>query len=665
MADYYPVLKRAISSLPSSSGEARRAVYEKARQALLRQLQSYDPPLSPGDVTTQRLQLEESIRRVESEVAGAAFGLTPEPVPAAPPPPPAPPPAPAAKMEPAPPEPAAAEGAGRAPEPPPPPAVPDEPVRGEAPPVVMDEPRGEQRRVKEKPVKAKPASVEAEERASGKATLKITVPVPTPKAGRVDRRPGEAAGEPTIGSGVDVLQQTLRQAENLGEASAEAVRKARGAIEDETEVSAAPAVKVEPGFMSAPLGAPQMEPAIEPPVRQRPMPREVTVPPAVLKAPARPTRTRLAVASVAGLLLIAGAALAYVQRDRIAGLFGEDAAAPTLDEVAAGQPADAGSQDALEPKILDRLPQNGEAPPAAPDAKAVTTERVAAAESEPGTPPPPGDIALATPPADASAPVETPAVPDAGTPPGTETPPVSGEPSTEPPPAAIEPPPATATTSEPAPGDQPTDPATTDVAAAAPAANAGAGTAPAAGAPAVIVAQRAILYEEPIPGSEGARVEGQVLWTLVNEPVLPGEPPVAQIRASVEVPDRKIKLVLSLRRNTDQALPASHIAELRFDLPPDFQGRGIDTTPGLILKQTEDARGDPLIGAVAKVSDNLFWLALSAADQDGARNIGLLKEREWIDVPIRYLNRRRAILTFEKGTPGTQVFQQALQSWGQ
>lgn len=667
MADYYPVLKRAISSLPSSSGEARRAVYEKARQALLRQLQSYDPPLSPGDVTAQRLQLEESIRRVESEVAGAAFGLSPEPPAAAPPPPPAPAPAPkpAVKTEPAAPEPAVAEEASVAPEPPPP-AIADEPVRGEAPPVVMDEPRNEPKRVKEKPVKAKPGPVEADERPSGKATLKITVPVPTPKAGRVERRPGEAAGEPTIGSGVDVLQQTLRQAENLGEASAEAVRKARGAIEDETDVSAAPAVKVEPGFMSSPLGVPRMEPAIEPPVRQRPVPREVNVPPAVLKTSARPARSRLVVASIAGLLLIGGAAVAYVQRDRIAGLFGGDAAAPTVEEVAAGQPSDTGSQDTLEPKILDRLPQNGEAPPAAPDAKAVTTERVAAAESEPGTPPPPADVALATPPADASAPAETPAVADVGTPPGTETPPVAGEPSTEPPPAAIEPPPATATTTEPPPGDQPADSATTDVAgAAAPAATPGTGTAPAAGAPAVIVAQRAILYEEPIPGSEGARVEGQVLWTLVNEPVLPGEAPVAQIRASVEVPDRKIKLVLSLRRNTDQALPASHIAELRFDLPPDFQGRGIDTTPGLILKQTEDARGDPLIGAVAKVSDNLFWLALSAADQDGARNIGLLKEREWIDVPIRYLNRRRAILTFEKGTPGTQVFQQALQSWGQ
>ena len=70
MADYYPVLKRAISSLPSGSGEARRAVYEKARVALLRQLSSYNPPLSPSDIADQRVALEDCIRRVEAEVAG-------------------------------------------------------------------------------------------------------------------------------------------------------------------------------------------------------------------------------------------------------------------------------------------------------------------------------------------------------------------------------------------------------------------------------------------------------------------------------------------------------------------------------------------------------------------------------------------------------------------
>ncbi len=518
------------------------------------------------------------------------------------------------------------------------------------------------------------------------------MPIATPKPARA-----KPSGDADIGAGVDALQKTLRQAEQLGGASAEALKKARGSIEDEVTVDAPSGPKVEPGFMSAPLGVGRPEPAIEPPVRERKPKREKAPADAVRAETAvQPQRSRGRIVALAAVLavLIGGGAFAVVQREQIAALFASDAANQgAADETADNQPPDTSAQEGLEPKILDRLPQNGEAPPAAPDAKAVATERVAAAEPEPGTPPPPSDTssATATPSAPAASEPATPpvvvtptapepvpaaepapTVADSGTPPGTETPPTASEPSTEPPPAAITPPPATSTTTEPADAATATPPAADAAAATTPVPPTPEATPPATAAPsatpaapAVIVAQRAILYEEPIPGSDGARVDGQVLWALVNEPVLPGEAPVPQIRATVEVPDRKLKLVLSLRRNTDAALPASHIAELRFDLPADFPGRGIDTTPGLILKQTEDARGDPLIGAVAKVSDNLFWLALSGADQDGARNIGLLKEREWIDVPIRYLNRRRAILTFEKGTPGAQVFAQALQAWGQ
>ena len=56
--------------LPENTGGARRGVYEKARKAIVRQLEGFDPPLSPSEITRQRLSLEECIRRVEAE-AGA------------------------------------------------------------------------------------------------------------------------------------------------------------------------------------------------------------------------------------------------------------------------------------------------------------------------------------------------------------------------------------------------------------------------------------------------------------------------------------------------------------------------------------------------------------------------------------------------------------------
>ncbi|MGE4373701.1 MAG: hypothetical protein AB7E29_12540 [Xanthobacter sp.] len=69
MADYYPLLVRAISSLPQNSAEARRAVFDRARAALLKQLRSVSPPLPEGEITRERLSLEEAIRRIEADLA--------------------------------------------------------------------------------------------------------------------------------------------------------------------------------------------------------------------------------------------------------------------------------------------------------------------------------------------------------------------------------------------------------------------------------------------------------------------------------------------------------------------------------------------------------------------------------------------------------------------
>ena len=47
--------------------EARRAVYDKARNALIGQLKAVDPPLTTAEISRQRLELEEAIRKVERE----------------------------------------------------------------------------------------------------------------------------------------------------------------------------------------------------------------------------------------------------------------------------------------------------------------------------------------------------------------------------------------------------------------------------------------------------------------------------------------------------------------------------------------------------------------------------------------------------------------------
>src|SRR3984957_19595660 len=73
MADYYPLIARAIAGLdPSAPGESRRALYERARSALIAQLRTAEPPLSESEIPRERLSLEEAVRKVESEAAQRA-----------------------------------------------------------------------------------------------------------------------------------------------------------------------------------------------------------------------------------------------------------------------------------------------------------------------------------------------------------------------------------------------------------------------------------------------------------------------------------------------------------------------------------------------------------------------------------------------------------------
>ena len=69
MADYYPLIARAVAGLQKNTGDARRALYERAREALVAQLRGVTPALDESDVTRERLSLEEAIRKVEGESA--------------------------------------------------------------------------------------------------------------------------------------------------------------------------------------------------------------------------------------------------------------------------------------------------------------------------------------------------------------------------------------------------------------------------------------------------------------------------------------------------------------------------------------------------------------------------------------------------------------------
>src|SRR5262245_22704197 len=111
-----------------------------------------------------------------------------------------------------------------------------------------------------------------------------------------------------------------------------------------------------------------------------------------------------------------------------------------------------------------------------------------------------------------------------------------------------------------------------------------------------IVAQRVVLYEEDPSDPAGKRFVGSATWR--TEIVSPGsgQAPELAVRADVEIPERRLAMTLSIRRNADQALPASHMVEIMFNLPGDFPFGGVSHVPGILSRQGAQARGAPLSG---------------------------------------------------------------------
>jgi hypothetical protein len=179
------------------------------------------------------------------------------------------------------------------------------------------------------------------------------------------------------------------------------------------------------------------------------------------------------------------------------------------------------------------------------------------------------------------------------------------------------------------------------------------------------VAQRVVLYDEDPSDPKGKQYVGSVVWRTEPIKASGNQPADVAVRADIEIPDRNFKMTMSFRRNTDSSLPASHTAELTFILPQDFSGGGVANVPGILMKSNEQARGTPLAGLAVKVTDGFFLVGLSNVETDRSRNIQLLRERSWFDVPLVYANQRRAIIAIEKGPSGERAFNDAFAAWGE
>ncbi len=539
MADYHPLIARAVEGLENSTGEARRGLYERARAALVSQLRSIDPPLSEADITRERLALEDAIRKVEAESVRKARAERPAP----PPKPPVPPAAPVAPRRDRP-----SPALGNMPSPPRPELGRSAPPRPEPPPSRME------------------SEIVADDAPSAAAP------------GSARARLLNARTSPVSREGFRGFRNVVNEVDDLGAASAKSAQSARDTRDSYGAAPVRPFADDEEEL--APLhdrlehrfdpGGPEVlddealrpfEPAEDlaedeapPPNFTRPQPPRMREPEEHYTEPRPPRSYRgLAKLAVVAIVLLGVTATISWQWSNIMGLY-------NFVSHMRSKPAQTAQAPAAQPKFPGRVPQ----------------------EQLPGQ-------------QQAQAPA-------------------------------------------PAPGATP-------------------------GQAAPQVAQRVVLYEEDPNNPAGRQFIGSAVWR--TETVSPGSglAPELEVRANVTIPERNMTVTWTLRRNTDQALPASHTIEIMFNLPPDFPGGGIANVPGVLMKNSEQARGVPLAGLAVKVTNGFFLIGLSAVDADVQRNIQLLKDRPWFDIPIVYNNGGRAILAMEKGPPGDRAFADAFAAW--
>lgn len=546
MADYYPLIARAIAGLdPSAPGESRRALYERARAALIAQLRGVQPPLSESEITRERLSLEEAVRKVESEAAqrardasrpgagargneavrgGDAFrranARPGDPAPSAPQPPPSRPRPPSAS---------------------PPPS------RNERPALGQDDPR--QQRSAARP-DAPPPVPPRPQPPQPQVPMQDPQLPPTRERTGAPRR-GFDNGPPPVpqAPGMRGFRDIAADADDLGRAAAQANRSARKTYANVPSPSPEfdrlePSMENRGADPDAPYSydesveeaeryAPQsQQPGPRPRVAQDREPKKKK---ASRAGAVFPFKSAIAVGIV---LILVGAAILWGKSlvTTFSGLFKSSPVAEAPKDPAAPQ---------SKPKIPDRVGQPS------------STENVAP------------------------------------------------------------------------------------------------------------VAQRVVLYDEDPSDPKGKQYVGSVIWRTEQIKASGNQKPDIAVRADIEIPDRKFKMTMSFRRNTDSSLPASHTAELTFILPPDFNGGGVGNVPGILMKSNEQARGTPLSALAVKVTDGFFLVGLSNVESERARNLQLLKERSWFDIPLVYVNQRRAIIAIEKGAPGERAFNEAFAAWGE
>ena len=206
----------------------------------------------------------------------------------------------------------------------------------------------------------------------------------------------------------------------------------------------------------------------------------------------------------------------------------------------------------------------------------------------------------------------------------------------------------------PAPAPQPAQPGAQGAAPATPAPEAPAAPAPSAGRAAMLIASA----DNP---QKPAVSLGSTVWSLI--PPAPNQPATVGVKAEADIPDLKMHATMTLRKNTDPTLQATHTIDLKFSFAEGAPITGFKDVGLPQMRKEDSTAAEALTSVKVKISDTYFLIALAKGEADIARNLDLMQTRSWFDFPLLLNDDRIAKVVFQKSAEGQAMPEKAFDAW--
>jgi hypothetical protein len=154
---------------------------------------------------------------------------------------------------------------------------------------------------------------------------------------------------------------------------------------------------------------------------------------------------------------------------------------------------------------------------------------------------------------------------------------------------------------------------------------------------------------------------GSTVWSLI--PPAPNQPATVGVKAEADIPDLKMHATMTLRKNNDPTLQATHTIDLKFSFAEGAPITGFKDVGLPQMRKEDSTAAEALTSVKVKISDTYFLIALAKGEADIARNLDLMQTRSWFDFPLLLNDDRIAKVVFQKSSEGQAMLEKAFDAW--